>query len=62
MVYGDRNRTLPLGGHNGRLDRRTLSEFQRWAIRKAYTFIPFEHYDVNAKGQAVTAQTEMFAQ
>lgn len=51
MVYGDRNRTLPLGGCNQRIDGRTLSEFQRWAIRKAYTFIPFEHYDVNAKGR-----------
>jgi hypothetical protein len=59
MVYGDRNRSLPLGGHNGRLERRTLAEFQRWAIRKAYTFIPFEHYDVNAKGRAVTDQLEM---
>ncbi len=28
-----------------------LGEFQRWAIRKAYTFIAFEHYDVNAKGR-----------
>jgi hypothetical protein len=60
MVYGDRNRGLPLGGHNGRLERRTLSEFQRWAIRKAYTFIPFEDYDVNAKGRTVTEQAALF--
>jgi len=58
MVYGDRNRTLPLGGYNENIERRTLSEFQRWVIRKAYTFIPFEHYDVNAKGRAVAGQTE----
>ena len=57
MVYGNRERTLPLGGCNQRLERRTLSEFQRWAIRKAYTFIPFEHYDVNAKGRSVPEQT-----
>jgi len=53
MVFGDKNRTIPLGGINARIDRRTLSEFQRWAIRKAYTFIPFEAYDVNAKGRGM---------
>lgn len=51
MVFGDRNRTLPLGATNQRIGHRTLSEFQRWVIRKAYTFIPFESYDVNAKGR-----------
>ncbi len=59
MVYGDRERTLPLGGCNKRIGHRTLSEFQRWAIRKAYTFIPFEHYDVNAKGRAVVGQLDL---
>ena len=48
MVYGNRRRGLP--SDNIRLERRTLMEFQRWAIRRAYTFISFEHYDVNAKG------------
>lgn len=61
MVFGDRHRTLPLGGHNARISHRTLSEFQRWAIRKAYTFVPFENYDVNAKGRGVAEQEEMFA-
>jgi hypothetical protein len=61
MVYGDRNRGLPLGGCNQRIGHRTLSEFQRWAIRKAYTFVPFEHYDVNAKGRAVKEQADLFA-
>jgi hypothetical protein len=28
-----------------RLEGRTLQEFQRWAIRKYYTVIPFEDYD-----------------
>lgn len=60
MVYGDRNRGLPLGGSNQRIGHRTLSEFQRWAIRKAYTFIPFEAYDVNAKGHGNTAQADIF--
>lgn len=60
MVHGNRDRTLPLGGCNQRIEHRTLSEFQRWAIRKAYTFIPFEHYDVNAKGRGSHDQAEMF--
>jgi hypothetical protein len=51
MVFGDRERTLPLGATNQRIGHRTLSEFQRWVIRKAYTFVPFENYDVNAKGR-----------
>ena len=62
MIFGERNRGLPLGGCNHRIGHRTLSEFQRWAIRKAYTFIPFEHYDVNAKGRADKRQTDLFAE
>ena len=62
MVYGQKNRGLPLGGCNQRIGHRTLSEFQRWAIRKAYTFIPFEYYDVNAKGRADKRQTDLFAE
>lgn len=61
MVFGDRNRTLPLGGTNARIAGRTLSEFQRWVIRKAYTFIPFEYYDVNAKGLGDDSQIDAFA-
>ncbi len=56
MVFGSRDKTLPLGGHNARIAHRTLGEFQRWVIRKAYTFTPFEHYHVNAKGHAEKAQ------
>jgi hypothetical protein len=59
MVFGDRERTLPMGGFNQRIAHRTLSEFQRWVIRKAYTFVPFENYDVNAKGRAISEQTTM---
>lgn len=61
MVYGDRHRTIPIGGHNERIDHRTLSEFQRWVIRKAYTFLPFEAYDVSAKGRMDHTQIDMFA-
>jgi hypothetical protein len=56
MIYGDRDRRIPLGGCNMRIEQRTLSEFQRWAIRKAYNFIPFEFYDVNARGHMVPEQ------
>jgi len=56
MVFENRHRTLPLGSTNQRLANRTLGEFQRWAIRKAYTFVSFQDYDVNAKGRAEVGQ------
>ena len=34
MIYGARDRTLPLSHAPVSLERRTLAEFQRWAIRK----------------------------
>jgi hypothetical protein len=40
---------------------RSVSEFQRWTIRKAYTFIPFEFYDVNAKGHQMLDQGDLFS-
>jgi hypothetical protein len=54
MVFGDRGRTLP-----GSYSKRTLGEFQRWVIRKSYNFVPFEEYDVNAKGRPETRQLEL---
>lgn len=59
MIYGDKHRRLPLGGHNKPIEKRTLAEFQRWVIRKAYTFTPFEDYDVNARGHNDTRQFDM---
>jgi hypothetical protein len=56
MIYGDRERRLPLGGCGERIARRTLAEFQRWVIRKAYTVVPFQDYDVSAKGHGVVDQ------
>jgi hypothetical protein len=41
MIYGDRTRRL-LGNH-------TLAEFQRWAVRRMYMKVPFEHYDVSVR-------------
>lgn len=61
MVFQDGQKTLPLGGHNARIAHRTLSEFQRWVIRKAYTFVPFEDYDVNAKGRGATEQMDLYS-
>jgi len=60
MIYGDRSRGLPGGGANADYSRRTLGEFQRWVIRKSYNFVPFEHYDANAKGRAVVGQMDLF--
>lgn len=56
MVYGNRGRLLELGGSNERIGHRTLGEFQRWAIRKAYTFVPLSDYDVSAKGHLAARQ------
>jgi hypothetical protein len=49
MIYGDRERTLPLGTYAGRIEHRTLNEFQRWVIRRLYTLFPFEHYDTRRR-------------
>lgn len=60
MIYGDRVRTLPLGGCNEPVAHRTLGEFQRWVIRKAYNFVPFRDYDVNARGRVDGRQQALF--
>lgn len=54
IIFGEREHTLPLGGCNKQIERRTLAKFQRGAIRKPYTFIPFQQYDVKAKGHGIT--------
>lgn len=61
MVYGDRYRTLPLGGCNLRIGHRTLSEFQRWIIRRAYQFVDFEDFDSTASGRREHRQIDLFA-
>lgn len=33
-----------------------LKRFQRWVIRKYYQFVPFEEYDVNAKGHGFDSE------
>jgi hypothetical protein len=47
MVYGDRKRRLE--PDHPTLGKRTLGDFQRWAIRKYYTVVDFEHYHPTAK-------------
>jgi hypothetical protein len=48
MIYGDRHRTLPLGGCNQRIAHKPLWHFQKWAVRRYYELMPFEAFD-NAK-------------
>jgi hypothetical protein len=50
MPYGNREGTLPTS--NNRLAHRSLAEFQRWAVRRLYTVVPFESYDGRARGRA----------
>ncbi len=47
MIYGDRHRTLPMGGFNGRVAHKPLWEFQKWAVRRYYELMPFEDFDNN---------------
>jgi len=44
MVFGERRRRLPCDGVDG-LSGRTLGQFQRWAVRRLYTVVPFRDYD-----------------
>ncbi|HKW23537.1 MAG TPA: hypothetical protein VJO13_19300 [Ktedonobacterales bacterium] len=61
MIYGDRHRTLPLGGSNLRIGHKPLWQFQKWAIRRYYELLPFDAFDNNAKGGA-TGQSDLFAE
>jgi hypothetical protein len=45
MVFGDRHRTLPLGGAHPGIAKRTLGEFQRYAIRRLNSVCAFQDYD-----------------
>lgn len=60
MIYGDRHRTLPLGGINQRLDKRTLAEFQRWAVGRFYNVTSLEGYDAGVRGFTFTDQMSLF--
>ncbi len=45
MIYGERRKRLPLGAADVRIADKTLADFQRWAIRRFYTVVPFSEYD-----------------
>jgi hypothetical protein len=44
MVY-DRSRVLAPGNVEGDFSGKTLTQFQRWAVRRLYTVIPFAEYE-----------------
>jgi hypothetical protein len=60
MVFGDKQKKLPLGGCNQRIAHKPLWEFQKWAIRRYYEMMPFGDFDNNAKRPS-RQQVEMFA-
>lgn len=63
MIYeNQRERRLPLGGHNAPIGHRTLGEFQRWVVGRYYTVTPFQGYDVNARGRPVKEQGDLFGE
>ena len=49
MIYGQRERGLPLGRAPAVLEHRTLADFQRWAVRRLYKVVPFDNYDAQAR-------------
>jgi hypothetical protein len=58
MVFGYPHRGLPLGGAHPALAKRTLKEFQRYAIRRLNTVCEFHEYDTAARAPDVN-QYEM---
>jgi hypothetical protein len=78
MVYGDRDRTLPIGElgpmkvrdrypvienpNDPRLEKRTLGQFQRYVIKRYFTATPFEQFDITEWKQSQTAEVEEDAQ
>lgn len=62
MIYGDRFRSLPSGGYNGRVEHKPLWQFQKWAIKRYYEVVPrFEDFDNNA-GRHERGQADMLAE
>lgn len=50
MVYGERGRKLPLGGHNTNVGHQRLMDFQRWVNAGLYRAdVAFADYDVSAR-------------
>lgn len=59
MVFGDRTRGLPLGGAHPGIAVRTLAEFQRYAIRRLQSVIPFQDYDTRGGRPVVEGQAQL---
>jgi hypothetical protein len=59
MIFGERERSLPLGAAPARLERRSLADFQRYAIRRGYTFSRFEDWDPTTKRPFMRAQISL---
>jgi hypothetical protein len=61
MVYGDKHRTLPLGGYNSAIASRTLGDFQRWVIGRYCQVSSFADYNRGPRGSIahLKAQTEL---
>lgn len=50
MVFGDRRRLIPLGGHNAPVGDQRLMDFQRWVNAGLYRAgVEFADYDVSAR-------------
>lgn len=50
MIYGDRTRRIPLGGHNRAVGHHRLMDFYRWVCGTAYRRgVEFENYDPSMK-------------
>jgi hypothetical protein len=49
MPFGDRRRGLPTGDIAGDFSGKTLGQFQRWAVRRLYTVVPFHDYDASMR-------------
>ena len=60
MIYGDRERSLPVGDAPAYCARRTLKDFQRWVIRKSYNFVDFADYDAKARGHMPKGQMHLW--
>jgi hypothetical protein len=58
MVYGDKNRNLPLGGCTLRIGHRTLGEFQRWVIGRYYQVSSFDAFERGFKGSLSDRKTQ----
>lgn len=62
MVFGDRTRLLPLGGHNAAIGHQRLMDFQRWVNAGVYRrAVSFPDYDVSARWDPLAAsQADLF--